>query len=336
MSGRTHTCARADMLTVAYLYSDPGASPGRHGTSPTRHGTSPTRHGTSPTRRGTTPPRDDMGEDRELHVDVANDAEEHSDRVEPADEGHTQLETDECRDPQIDVGTEEYEVSARPPTPGHARPPEDPAGDLAESWHPHVYGKPPVRPTPHTIDYILGLSDDRTPSDSNSVSQLVNVKRNLEVCVRRNSAPKNKLQEQLLQRTARASTGASTGASAGASRGEEPLNLTLPKSRSVSTWVDDEKLYGKEALRLKRKKSTESLVSPSPEGSVSSSEGEAGAGGDAGGGRRKKARTTFTGRQIFELEKLFEVKKYLSSGERADMAKLLNVTETQQAMSLTD
>ncbi|GLH09841.1 Homeobox protein Hmx, partial [Gryllus bimaculatus] len=45
--------------------------------------------------------------------------------------------------------------------------------------------------------------------------------------------------------------------------------------------------------------------------------------------KRKKARTTFTGRQIFELEKQFELKKYLSSSERAEMAKLLNVTETQ-------
>lgn len=51
---------------------------------------------------------------------------------------------------------------------------------------------------------------------------------------------------------------------------------------------------------------------------------------DGGNGRRKKkARTTFTGRQIFELEKQFEVKKYLSSSERTEMAKLLNVTETQ-------
>ncbi|XP_022258590.1 homeobox protein HMX3-like, partial [Limulus polyphemus] len=45
--------------------------------------------------------------------------------------------------------------------------------------------------------------------------------------------------------------------------------------------------------------------------------------------QRKKARTTFTGRQIFELEKQFEIKKYLSSSERATMAKLLNVTEQQ-------
>lgn len=81
---------------------------------------------------------------------------------------------------------------------------------------------------------------------------------------------------------------------------------------------------------IKRKKSTEDVRSPlGGEGSLTSEEGE-----DPGAGRRKKARTTFTGRQIFELEKLFEVKKYLSSGERADMAKLLNVTETQVSFIL--
>ena len=61
-------------------------------------------------------------------------------------------------------------------------------------------------------------------------------------------------------------------------------------------------------------------------------------GGHMGGGqdlseeernKKKKVRTTFTGRQIFELEKMFENKKYLSSSERSDMAKLLNVTEQQ-------
>ncbi|EEC04090.1 nk homeobox protein, putative [Ixodes scapularis] len=51
--------------------------------------------------------------------------------------------------------------------------------------------------------------------------------------------------------------------------------------------------------------------------------------------RKKKARTTFTGRQIFELEKQFEIKKYLSSSERAEMAKLLNVTETQGCRGIT-
>lgn len=45
--------------------------------------------------------------------------------------------------------------------------------------------------------------------------------------------------------------------------------------------------------------------------------------------KKKKARTTFTGRQIFELEKQFNAKKYLTATERSDMATLLNVTETQ-------
>ena len=45
--------------------------------------------------------------------------------------------------------------------------------------------------------------------------------------------------------------------------------------------------------------------------------------------RKKKTRTTFTGKQIFELEKKFEDKKYLSSIERSQMAALLTVTETQ-------
>ena len=45
--------------------------------------------------------------------------------------------------------------------------------------------------------------------------------------------------------------------------------------------------------------------------------------------KKKKARTTFTGRQIFELEKKFEAKKYLTATERSDLAARLHVTETQ-------
>lgn len=87
---------------------------------------------------------------------------------------------------------------------------------------------------------------------------------------------------------------------------------------------------------VKRKK--DSLGGKSPGLNTSAtSDSEGGGGGANGGGtpgdaadrKRKKARTTFTGRQIFELEKQFELKKYLSSSERAEMAKLLNVTETQ-------
>ena len=34
-------------------------------------------------------------------------------------------------------------------------------------------------------------------------------------------------------------------------------------------------------------------------------------------------RTTFTGRQIFELERMFETKKYLNSGERSHLSRCL-------------
>lgn len=52
-------------------------------------------------------------------------------------------------------------------------------------------------------------------------------------------------------------------------------------------------------------------------------------GPDGGDKKRKKARTTFTGKQIYDLERQFEIKKYLSSSERSEMARLLNVTEVQ-------
>ncbi|CAJ0573424.1 unnamed protein product, partial [Mesorhabditis spiculigera] len=48
-----------------------------------------------------------------------------------------------------------------------------------------------------------------------------------------------------------------------------------------------------------------------------------------GKSKKKKARTTFTGRQIYELERQFEVKKYLSSTERQELARALCLTETQ-------
>jgi hypothetical protein len=45
--------------------------------------------------------------------------------------------------------------------------------------------------------------------------------------------------------------------------------------------------------------------------------------------KKKKARTTFTGRQIWELENTFREKKYLTSAERNELAELLNVTDCQ-------
>ena len=41
-------------------------------------------------------------------------------------------------------------------------------------------------------------------------------------------------------------------------------------------------------------------------------------------GRQKKMRTTFTGRQIFIMEKMFETKKYLNATERSHLSRLYN------------
>ncbi|XP_026544114.1 homeobox protein HMX1-like [Notechis scutatus] len=60
---------------------------------------------------------------------------------------------------------------------------------------------------------------------------------------------------------------------------------------------------------------------------------EAAAGGEArgggGGGRKKKTRTVFSRSQVFQLESTFDVKRYLSSSERAGLAASLRLTETQ-------
>ncbi|XP_061625645.1 homeobox protein HMX1 [Phyllopteryx taeniolatus] len=45
--------------------------------------------------------------------------------------------------------------------------------------------------------------------------------------------------------------------------------------------------------------------------------------------RRKKTRTVFSRSQVFQLESTFDVKRYLSSSERAGLAASLHLTETQ-------
>lgn len=67
-----------------------------------------------------------------------------------------------------------------------------------------------------------------------------------------------------------------------------------------------------------------------------------GEGGGGGGGmsqsredrdncikRKKKTRTVFSRSQVFQLETTFDMKRYLSSSERAALASSLRLTETQ-------
>ncbi|KAH7693824.1 MLS-2 protein, partial [Aphelenchoides avenae] len=54
-----------------------------------------------------------------------------------------------------------------------------------------------------------------------------------------------------------------------------------------------------------------------------------GSGDIAGGIRKKKTRTVFTRQQVSQLEMTFELKRYLSSAERSQLATTLKLTETQ-------
>ncbi|CAG9567748.1 unnamed protein product [Danaus chrysippus] len=126
------------------------------------------------------------------------------------------------------------------------------------SWHPHVYGKPPKKPTPHTIEYILGLtrSNEAREEKRSAVSQLINVKRNFDKKTfsqekgvqvqeggeRKMSVHKNRLQEQLLQRGARGGEGGYDKHG----KTDEPLNLSVNKAKESPTWTgDDEDKYGR-------------------------------------------------------------------------------------------
>ncbi|NXD06442.1 HMX3B protein, partial [Nothocercus nigrocapillus] len=75
-------------------------------------------------------------------------------------------------------------------------------------------------------------------------------------------------------------------------------------------------------------------VSPPPKGLRCGAEaavGAAGCGKESGkaAGGKKKTRTIFSKSQVFQLESTFDVKRYLSSAERAGLAASLHLTETQ-------
>ncbi|KAF0294515.1 Homeobox protein ceh-9 [Amphibalanus amphitrite] len=122
--------------------------------------------------------------------------------------------------------------------------------------------------------------------------------------------------------------GTSLFAAAADTADDEPLNLTVGADRDRVKAAP----AGGGAERAATNGSTPSaqpIQRVSPAGQKDRPLKKRKGGPDEPEGKRKKARTTFTGHQIFELERQFEIKKYLGSAERTEMAKLLDVTETQ-------
>ncbi|XP_030748787.1 transcription factor LBX1 [Sitophilus oryzae] len=163
------------------------------------------------------------------------------------------------------------------------------------SWHEHVYRRLTTKPTPHYIENILGLANVSPPASPNSPALTtdldINEPLNLSV----------KTEQKVRTRSAKES------ATRKRKKNREPLDLKVPLAQSA-------------LQNDNQRQQSNQIDTAQPTVVEDTAENKKG---------KKKARTTFTGRQIFELEKQFEQKKYLSSSERSEMAKLLNVTETQ-------
>ncbi|OWF45734.1 homeobox protein Dlx2a-like [Mizuhopecten yessoensis] len=158
------------------------------------------------------------------------------------------------------------------------------------TWHPHIYEKTPKQPTPHFISNILGTCYD---NDNVKIEDTRSIDGRSDE--RRHCGygyDSNGEKEGYTKHRNADLDGYISG----------PENL---ENRHHGTSLESDG-----DTKQKRKSEDED----------SNPDNQA---------KKKKARTTFTGRQIFELEKQFELKKYLSSAERAEMAALLNVTETQ-------
>ena len=72
------------------------------------------------------------------------------------------------------------------------------------------------------------------------------------------------------------------------------------------------------------------ILSPDSPLNLSTSNKEEGAGDGEAEETRKKPRTSFNGWQIYELEKLFEEKKYISNEERKTFARSVSQYETSK------
>nr|KAG5693806.1 hypothetical protein BaRGS_029436 [Batillaria attramentaria] len=184
------------------------------------------------------------------------------------------------------------------------------------TWHPHIYERPPRQPTSFFIADILGLKDSLRHGD-----KLTRPSSPGERHHHRHHHHHHHQQQQQQQQRQRSSSGE------GGEKNARCLKQDINRNDKLCTNSNSSISSASSNASAGRP-----LGSPqSPCSECESPDKKRKSGDEAGDqpAKKKKARTTFTGRQIFELEKQFEQKKYLSSAERAEMASLLNVTETQ-------
>ncbi|XP_060570411.1 homeobox protein ceh-31-like [Ruditapes philippinarum] len=181
------------------------------------------------------------------------------------------------------------------------------------TWHHHVYDKPAKTPTPFFISNILNLDPERKmKSDSSDSSDRSIASVQDRAYMFANSGFSGRMfsaQTRYPNVVVRAGSPVRLGEDHDGTRVRTQSPCNFPRDGVESPQEEPDR-----GIRSAEKRQ---ISSDDDTSDVNSSQ------------KKKKARTTFTGRQIFELEKQFEQKKYLSSAERAEMASLLNVTETQ-------
>lgn len=133
------------------------------------------------------------------------------------------------------------------------------------SWHPHVYAKPPQKPTPHSICDILGLNRSFTKnngSNNNNENATVMIKHEKSsseytISESRLKSPNsiiNDYKEQFSNQVRRfdnynnnilRNTSLSEASEDDSIQGEQPLNLSVAKDRSNSPLRNSNKIHGK-------------------------------------------------------------------------------------------
>ncbi|XP_076308132.1 uncharacterized protein LOC143223700 [Tachypleus tridentatus] len=228
-----------------------------------------------------------------------------------------------------------------------------PTVTIKHTWHPHVYGKPPRQPTSHFIEDILGrrVVCQLEEKDSRFLEQPLNLSCstykyhflpstlsgpfvNTSPSIVTSFTPTSVHSKDPPPIKSSSST-SSLSPLSDSILSSPSKEAALPDTNKTvvelkSSCLNQDLKGGKKSVKNKSSKRKKPEIanghiedSPTYDTTVSNSSQA----NDKA--QRKKSRTTFTGRQIFELEKQFEIKKYLSSNERATMAKLLNVTEQQ-------